>query len=186
MTKYATKNPLGSTSPYDLFDNAQNFDVAANSITGAIWKDRFGKDRKTYWGMEQQFSAQLLSQEQRFNLFIQNAGYQVIGDYVDGPMTITEYNQLIRYDNELWKLTAATDIPFTTTGNDAASWANDSVHFVSVGDAVLRSQISNPHGATLYPELQMARWRDVGDIRGWGGNGNGIFDNSPAIELAVA
>lgn len=143
MTTYFTKNPLGSTSPYDLFDNAQNFDIAVNSITEAIWKDRFGNDRKTYWGMEQQFSAQLLSQEQRFNLFIQNSGYKVIGDYTEGPLTITEYNQLIRYDGELWKLTAATDIPFTTTGTDSASWVNDSTHFVSIGDAVLRQNLAS-------------------------------------------
>ncbi|EHK6278503.1 tail fiber domain-containing protein [Escherichia coli] len=143
MTTYFTKNPRGSTSPYDLFDNAQNFDIAVNSITEVIWKDRFGNDRKTYWGMERLFSAQLLSQEQRFNLFIQNSGYKVIGDYTEGPLTITEYNQLIRYDGELWKLTAATDIPFTTTGNDSTSWVNDSTHFVSIGDAVLRQNLAS-------------------------------------------
>ncbi|MDU2844938.1 phage head-binding domain-containing protein [Citrobacter sp.] len=32
----------------------------------------------------------------------------------------------------------------------------------------LRQQIENPDGATLYPELQIARWRDDGDARGWG------------------
>ncbi|WP_233598357.1 phage head-binding domain-containing protein [Citrobacter braakii] len=32
----------------------------------------------------------------------------------------------------------------------------------------LRQQIENPDGATLYPELQVARWRDDGDARGWG------------------
>ena len=144
MTKYATNNPRGSTDPRDLFDNAQNFDIAVNSITAAIWKDRFGNDRKTYWGMEQQFSAQLLGQEQRFNLFIQNSGYQVIGDYVDGPLTITEYNQLIRYDGELWKLTSSTELPYTTAGNTDETWgATDAEHFVSVGDASLRQNLAS-------------------------------------------
>lgn len=32
----------------------------------------------------------------------------------------------------------------------------------------LRQQIENPDGAVLYPELQIARWRDDGDARGWG------------------
>lgn len=149
MTKYATMNPPGSTSPYDLFDNSQNLDFALNDITQAIWKDRFGRNRTTIWGMEQAFSAQLLSQQQRFNTFIQNSGYDVTGEYTAGPLTIREYNQLIRYNNELWKLKATTDVPFTTTGNDAASWANDSVHFVSVGDGVLRQELASPGGAGL-------------------------------------
>ena len=149
MTQYATLKPLGSTDPRDLFDNAQNLDFAVNSISQAIWKDRFGVNRKTYWGMEQEFAAQLLTQKQRFDLFIQNAGYKVIGDYEDGPLTITEYNQLIRYNDEFWKLDAATDIPFTTTGNDATSWATDSTHFVSVGDAALRQELASETGAGM-------------------------------------
>ncbi|MFG0800836.1 tail fiber domain-containing protein [Leclercia sp. GLN_9] len=130
MTKYATKNPLGSMDPKDFFDNAQNFDIAANDITKAFWVDRFGRSRQSLFGMEQ-----------RFNLFIQNSGYKVIGDYTAGPLTITEYNQVIRYEGELWKITASTNIPFTTTGNDAASWSNDSAHFVSIGDGTLRQEL---------------------------------------------
>ena len=149
MTTYATNNPIGSMDPKDLFDNAQNLDFAVNDITQAIWKDRFGRNRPTMWGMEQTFSAQLLSQQQRFNNFIQSSGYKVIGDYTAGPLTITEYNQLIRYQNELYKLTAATALPFITTGNDASSWANDSVHFVSVGDAALRQELAASSGAGL-------------------------------------
>ncbi|HGW3103589.1 TPA: hypothetical protein ACNQD2_005396, partial [Citrobacter freundii] len=149
MTTYFTKEPLGSTSPYVLFDNAQNLDFAVNDITQAIWKDRFGRNRTTIWGMEQAFSTQLLSQKQRFDNFIQSSGYKVIGDYTDGPLNITEYNQLIRYQNEFYKLTAATTLPFTTTGNDAASWANDSLHLVSVGDAALRQELASPGGLAL-------------------------------------
>uniref|UniRef100_UPI001572A8BF sialate O-acetylesterase n=1 Tax=Escherichia coli TaxID=562 RepID=UPI001572A8BF len=149
MTTYATNNPVGSMDPKDLFDNAQNLDFALNTITQTIWKDRLGRNRKTYWGIEQAFSAQLLSQQQRFNNFIQSSGYKVIGEYTDGPLTISEYNQLIRYNNELWKLSASTNIPFTTTGKDAASWVSDSTHLVSVGDAVLRQQLAAPNGFDL-------------------------------------
>ncbi|MWU43865.1 hypothetical protein GP952_24680, partial [Escherichia coli] len=99
MTTYATKNSIGSMDPKDLFDNAQNLDYALNDITKAIWKDRFGRDSKTYWGMEQAFSSQLLSQQIRFNYFIQNSGYKVVGDYTSSPLTVTDYNQLIRYQN---------------------------------------------------------------------------------------
>ena len=143
MTIDVSKEPLGSTSPNVLFVNARNTDFAVNSITQAIWTDRFGRGRKTLWGMEQEFITQLLSQKQRFNLFIQDSGYKVIGEYSAGPLTITEYNQIIHHDNELWKLTAATGLPFTTTGNDATSWSNDKAHFVSVGDAALRADLSS-------------------------------------------
>lgn len=186
MTKYATNNPIGSMDPKDLFDNAQNLDYALNEITQGIWKDRFGRNRKSFWGMEQDFSAQLLSQKQRFDNFIQSSGYEVIGEYASGPLTIDEYNQLIRYQNELWKLTAATNLPFTTSGNDAASWINDSTHFLSVGDNALRQQISDPHGAIKYPELQIARWRDDGDVRAWGAKGDNATDDTQAFLDAIA
>lgn len=149
MTIYATNNPIGSMDPKDLFDNAQNLDYALNDVTKAIWTDRFGRSRKSYWGMEQAFSAQLLSQQQRFNIFIQSSGYKVVGEYTAGPLTVTDYNQLIRYQDEFWKLTSATSIPFTTTGNDASSWASDSAHFVGVGDAALRQELAAPGGAGL-------------------------------------
>lgn len=52
MTTYNTRNPLGSQDPRDLFDNAQNMDHAANSLTAEEWIDRFGKSRKTWHGIE--------------------------------------------------------------------------------------------------------------------------------------
>jgi len=175
MTTYFTKEPLGSTSPYVLFDNAQNFDCALNDITQAIWLDRFGRGRQTYWGMEL-----------RFNEFIADSGYKVVGDYINGPLIITEHNQLIRYQNELWKLNAATSIPFTTSGNDSTSWAIDSLHLVSVGDAALRQQISDPDGATKYPELQIARWRDEGNVKGWGVKGDDSTNDTQSFLNAIA
>lgn len=46
MTTYNTGNPLGSSAPKDLYDNAQALDEAVNS-TGDIWTDRFGVNRPT-------------------------------------------------------------------------------------------------------------------------------------------
>ena len=46
---YNTGNPLGSTDPMDLYDNAQNFDNAING-NSRTWKDRFGVDRYTWKG----------------------------------------------------------------------------------------------------------------------------------------
>ena len=135
--------PLGTSSPEILLKNAINLDFAVNNITQAMWGDRFGRPRKTWYGMEAEFLARLASQESRFNAFIERSGYQVIGDYEDGPLTITEYNQLIRYQNELWKLTADTGIRFTTSGHTDESWnLSDKAHFVSVGDGALRQDLS--------------------------------------------
>ncbi len=150
MSTYKTGNPLGSAAVKDLFDNAENLDFALNSLTALIWTDRLGKTRRSFFGMESAFVTQLTSQESRFNTFIQSSGYQIVGDYTAGPLTITEYNQLIRYNNELYKLTAATDIPFTTAGNTDETWTStDAAHFVSVGDAALRQNLGSGEGQLL-------------------------------------
>ncbi|MSE15154.1 hypothetical protein GKC49_08370, partial [Pantoea agglomerans] len=157
MTTYNTRNPLGSPAAKDLYDNAQNLDHFVNDLDRIEWADRFGVLRKTWWGMETDFQnqmkdqehrfvVQLHSQADRFNVFIQNSGYSVVGDYEDGPLTIDEYNQIIRYQGEFYKLTASTDIPWTTTGNDATSWETDSAHLVAIGDAALRQELAAEDG----------------------------------------
>nr|HBX2801601.1 hypothetical protein [Klebsiella pneumoniae] len=135
---------MGSAAVKDLFDNAENLDFALNSLTALMWTDRLGKTRRSFFGMESAFVTQLTSQENRFNTFIQSSGYQIVGDYTAGPLTLTEYNQLIRYNNELYKLTAAIDIPFTTAGNTDETWTStDAAYFVSVGDAALRQNLGS-------------------------------------------
>ncbi|HKN05533.1 MAG TPA: hypothetical protein VJY31_16525 [Buttiauxella sp.] len=52
MTTYNTGNSIGSTDPKDLYDNAQNYDFALNSLTQAIWLDRFGVGRRSWYGLE--------------------------------------------------------------------------------------------------------------------------------------
>ncbi|WLJ69865.1 hypothetical protein [Escherichia phage pO2] len=84
-----------------------------------------------------------------------------------------------RWDGTLPKNVPAGSTPETSGGIGLGAW-------VSVGDAALRSQISNPEGAILYPELQMARWRDEGDVRGWGAKGDGSADDTEAFKAALA
>ncbi|SAI62868.1 Uncharacterised protein [Bordetella trematum] len=50
MAKYNTGNPLGSKSPKDLSDNAENLDDAVNTPL-ETWTDRFGKQRLSLAGM---------------------------------------------------------------------------------------------------------------------------------------
>lgn len=146
----ADNEKLGSTSPQVLLKNAINLDKLVNDRESESLPDRFAVLRRTWFGMEKAHDRQMQSQENRFDTFIASSGYEVIGDYTAGPLTITEYNQLIRYNNELYKLTAATDIPFTTAGNTDETWTStDAAHFASVGDAALRQNLGSSEGLGL-------------------------------------
>lgn len=179
MATTPTQLPVPSETPRDLKFNAGKID---EFVTGDVhyYTDRFGKKHITMAGMHAEFDAQLASQEARFDAFIERSGYQVIGDYADGPLTITEYNQLIRYGNELWKLTAATDLPYTTAGTTDETWnATDSLHFVSVGDAALRQNLGSDDGARLIGGLGFLTPEMFGAKR------DGISDDSEAVQFAI-
>ncbi|HCB0145130.1 TPA: hypothetical protein MYL91_003420 [Klebsiella pneumoniae] len=150
----ADNEKLGSTSPQVLLRNATNLDKLVNDRESESLPDRFDVLRRTWFGMEKAHDRQMQSQENRFDTFIASSGYEVIGDYTAGPLTLTEYNQLIRYNNELYKLTAATDIPFTTAGNTDETWTDtDAAHFVSVGDAALRQNLGSGEGFALVGQV---------------------------------
>lgn len=55
MTTYNTQNPIGSTDPRDLYDNAENLDELVNSQNKTEHNDRMGVQRKTWYGMEEEF-----------------------------------------------------------------------------------------------------------------------------------
>lgn len=54
MTKYNTGNPVGSSSPLDLYDNAENLDAGING-PAVTWRDRRGLTRKSWAGVETDF-----------------------------------------------------------------------------------------------------------------------------------
>lgn len=138
MTTYNTGNPLGSTSAKDLYDNAENLDVAVN---GAVptWLDRLGVLRKTYYGIEQDALASL-----------EQVGYiyTVPLNYAAG-ITITLPNQIFNKDGEYYKPAPGLALPYVTTG----VWATEQTNFRSVGDATLRSALAATTGATLVGAL---------------------------------
>lgn len=95
------------------------------------------------------YAAFQVSWEVRFQKFLLSAGYQFLGDYEDGPLQFSARNQYIRYDGQYYRLNADTDIGFTTTGTDAASFANDVTHFVLMDGDTLRQELASETGASL-------------------------------------
>lgn len=56
-------------------------------------------------------------------------------------------------------------------------------NFLTDTGVVLATQLKDISGATKYPELQMSRWRDEGDVRGWGAGEEGF--NAAMSELSA-
>ncbi len=147
MTIFATLNPIGSTNPKDLIDNAQNLDYL---ILGPLlsYPDRRGVNRLSWAGIEASFAAAQAQRTSDFNAAqVQRAadyaaseasrGYENPVPYVAG-IALTRVTQLVQYSSELYKAKAGT-LPWTTTG----VWATDSTKLVSVGDAALRQELAN-------------------------------------------
>lgn len=142
MTKYATMNPLGSASPYDMFDNAQNLDFAMGSITAAIWLDRLGRTRHTWFGLEGMAKSA-----------IAGFGYITMDSFQAGA-TLTRPNQVLRdtssgeyyrWDGSFLpsgKVVLSGSTPATAGGVGLGKW-------VSVGDASLRTNLASSSGGSL-------------------------------------
>ncbi|EPH1719756.1 hypothetical protein P2116_003795 [Klebsiella quasipneumoniae] len=162
----------------DLSDNALAFDDFMNS-NGDNAVDRFGNDfptvSKLIKDVDESLSSQLSIQESifsesqtdkenRFQQFLLSSGYVFLGDYENGPFQFSARNQYIRYDNQYYRLNAATDVGFTTTGTDATSFANDVTHFVLMDGDTLRQNLGSSEegmGADLVAGNQ---YHTVGEI----------------------
>lgn len=119
--------------------------------TGEFYTDRLGAKHLTNTGRNNQFDAAQLDRANRFEQFLLSSGYVFLGDYEDGPFQFSARNQYIRYNNQYYRLNAATDVGFTTTGTDATSFANDVTHFVLMDGDTLRQNLgSSEHGEGGY------------------------------------
>lgn len=125
--------PLGSKDPRVLYNNASNLDDAVNSLVQS-WTDRFGRNRKTWYGFEQQFNEMLAS-----------FGYETTHlVYVDGnPLQVDRPTQLIDRAGEVYRVKMPSPFPVVLSGN----WATDSPLLVDVGDQSLRTELAAPNGA---------------------------------------
>ena len=149
MTQFNTGNPVGSASPKDLYDNAENLDVAVNSPTERTWDDRLGQARKSWRGIEEDFRE-----------FLENSAYEVIGDYSDGPLLIERPSQIFSKDGEYYRAAASLALPYTTVEN----WAADESKFVAIGDAALRQELASPGGA-FYVRDAVAKADTIAKLR---------------------
>lgn len=117
--------------------------------TGEFYTDRLGVKRLTNTGRNNQFDAAQLDRANRFEQFLLSSGYVFLGDYEDGPFQFSARNQYIRYNNQYYRLNAATDVGFTTTGTDATSFANDVTHFVLMDGDTLRQNLGSSDGLKM-------------------------------------
>lgn len=137
---YKTLNPLGSTSPKDLYDNASNFDEGMNSASPSFY-DRFMLRRETWSGMETRFDGNIASFQSQFYSVLQALGYEAVHlTYVPGsPLVVDRQTQLIDYLGSSYHVKTPATFPVTLTG----TWATDSALLLDVGDAALRSDLAN-------------------------------------------
>ncbi|WVM92633.1 hypothetical protein ULG90_24940 [Halopseudomonas pachastrellae] len=171
---YNTGNPLGSTDPRDLIDNAGNLDEAVNS--GAdTWTDRFGVERLSLAGLEGRAQEVLAA-----------AGYVIVGGYASG-IVLDSYNQVVRDGGEFWRVSAQVSLPYTTTG--AGIPEGDAL--VSVGDAVLRQDLANStdpaKGAKIlgWNEASVSDYLDAGWYTPSGLDLTGVTDESAVVLAAL-
>lgn len=172
MTTYNTGKPPGSTDPKDLFDNAENLDIAVNTKISETWQDRFGKSRKTWKGMENGFSSlmTMFSSQQDDALYqfhqeeiaalsrvaeelkkaISASGYITVESFEDGA-NLTLWNQVLRLESTgvyyRWDGALPKSVPAGSTPESAGGIGNGA--WLSVLDATLMSQLSSDGGAAL-------------------------------------
>ncbi|HIE9565928.1 TPA: hypothetical protein ACXRYT_005097 [Klebsiella pneumoniae] len=185
MTQYNTGYPVPSPAMPDVWDNNETIDSFVNSPeisvttrTGIVRDTMFGMQKKAdeqriaasvalaeqMDSQESAFNAAQTDKEDRFQGFLNSSGYVFLGNYENGPFQFSARNQYIRYNNQYYRLNAATDVGFTTTGTDATSFVNDVTHFVLMDGDTLRQNLGSSEegmGADLVAGNQ---YHTVGEI----------------------
>ncbi|HBR6361463.1 TPA: hypothetical protein L9077_001141 [Klebsiella pneumoniae] len=182
MTQYNTGYPVPSPAMPDVWDNNETIDSFVNSPeisvttrTGIVRDTMFGMQKKAdeqriaasvalaeqMDSQESAFNAAQTDKEDRFQGFLNSSGYVFLGNYENGPFQFSARNQYIRYNNQYYRLNAATDVGFTTTGTDATSFANDIAHFVLMEGDTLRQNLGSSEGLGLVGQCS-----SLADLRG--------------------
>ncbi|MBV4490939.1 hypothetical protein [Pseudomonas oryzicola] len=154
--RYNTGNPVGSdgsSSPFDLNDNAGIIDLWANDRSKRSVPDRLGAPRKTVFGLEQQV-----------NDFLANQGYEpVVLNYVDGqPLVVERSTQLLMRENILYSARLPATFPVVLSGD----WLDDQAELVTQVDRDFKVRVNKeviPVSENIivkipsdYPDIQSA------------------------------
>lgn len=141
---YDTLNPVPSTDPRDLYDNAAITDKYVNGDQPFV-ADRLGKQRRTWMGMEEDFNSAQEGRATQFDQFLAGSAFVWLGDYGAG-ITFTSRSQYTVRNGYAYRLADSTTLPYTTTGN----WALEQTKFSLMNsDDILRQELSQPSGAGM-------------------------------------
>ena len=160
---YNTGNAPGSTSPKDLIDNAEDFDLLLTGGSAAV-PNRLGVPLKSWKGMEGEhnsdqirregefdsaqagravaFDVSQLFRKDQFNTFMAASGYEAPIPYGPG-IDFIRTTQTVTYLGNEYRAKSA-NIPFTTT-----NWAADEAKLKLIGDDSLRQSLANSLDSTL-------------------------------------
>lgn len=183
------------TTQQSSFESSQSERESSFEEKSNEFESRFSSQLST---QESTFSESQTDKENRFQQFLLSSGYVFLGDYENGPFQFSARNQYIRYDNQYYRLNAATDVGFTTTGTDATSFANDVTHFVLMDGDTLRSNLGSSEtglGSTLvmhHTGETVAKYLDqyLATVffitpEQYGAKGDTVQDDSDALEDAI-
>lgn len=142
-----TGNPLGSDLFPDFQDNVQNLDVYANTITEVSSPDRFGRQRKTLYGMETDFANDQSKRNDQFNAFIEGTAFERPPlEFVEGvSLTVERSTQLVSYQGNLYSVALPQEFPFRLPPD----WASAVDYLTIRTDEALRQQLGSDNGVNL-------------------------------------
>ena len=152
-----TGNPIGSTSPKDLSDNARNLDYLCLG-TGPTYLDRKGTPRRSWAGMEGEFGKDQVAREStfsadqtrreseftvrqadreiQFDAFLDASGFEPPVAYASG-VKLVRTTQTVTWEGKEYRAKNQF-LPLTTT-----DWESDESKLKLIGDDSLRQDMAN-------------------------------------------